>query len=118
MPSKDLLKRLEALNGKPLQHVPEEGADGATDAAIERPVRGGAKRVGRNVSIKPSALPDSALPVGVLAALPEVALDACLPGTACSLDGRGAYYRVERPAAIHAPWTADLHPRLGRVLEQ
>jgi uncharacterized protein YprB with RNaseH-like and TPR domain len=117
MPSNDLLKRLEALNGRPLENVPAPNTDGEkTDRPLrKRTAEPRGKPDDRKKSQARIAVLDGGQ--GVLAELAQAALADCLPGSVCSRDGRGDYYHVERHAYEHAPWCSNLAPRLDSVLQ-
>lgn len=130
MSSDELRKRLEALNGRPLKHVPPERVETVPEPDRETALR---KRLARqkakpgdagtaNLSVLHAGGPSTSRKPSVrlsepLRALPPVSLEECLPGRARAVIDDLVYYHLERPLREHASWSETLGPSLRATLE-
>lgn len=118
MSSEELRKRLEALNGKPLENVPSSVANPAPKTAKKPRLRLSAdptKRPATALSVTSAALPASSTPE---ASAPQwVSLEACLPGATFHAPGFGAHYRIERRITEGAPWAYLLGEEIAATLQ-
>lgn len=110
MPSEELRKRLEALNGGPLVHRPPEEV--RPPETTERGRRDGGSAAGAAASHAPHAATEGsvALPVSSL-------LEACLPGAVRIAPGGGLFYYVQRRVGDYAPWAQDLSGQIDSALQ-
>ncbi len=111
MPSEELRKRLEALNGGPLVHRPPEEARPPETTGRGRRDGGSAASAAASQRAPHAATdPPVALPV-------SSHLEACLPGAVRIAPGGGLFYYVQRRVGDHAPWAENLSGQIGSALQ-
>lgn len=113
MPSEELRRRLEALNRKPLENLPNEKTRPAAKARQKRPAPLRPPMSARNdvkVRVAEGELENRS-------ALSGAPLEVCLPGEIRTAPGGLLYYHIQRRLADHAPWSLTLGAELGEALE-
>src|SRR4051794_27959070 len=103
MSLEDLKKRMEALNGKPLENVPDENSVKIPVAVVPEthPLHKVLSQPSPNAVVKK---PERQRARRLKASdLPFVTLEECLSGCVKSIE-HGSCYHVERSLAAHAPW--------------
>jgi uncharacterized protein YprB with RNaseH-like and TPR domain len=114
MPSEELRKRLEALNGGPLANRPAEEARASEKTGRRR--RDGERAAKAETSLfVPVTTPDSSVALSP----PSVSsnLESCLPGAVRIAPGGGLFYYVQRRIGDHAPWAENLSGQIGAALQ-
>jgi len=121
MPSEELLRRLEALNRKPLENVPtrpvsesDRGASLRKRLARQRDKPGERGMANAGVAGGEYGNVNRAHPSILLP--PHTPLEACLPGAIRVAPGGRLYYHIQQRLTDHAPWSETLGAELGETL--